>query len=855
MKKSLIIVESPTKIKTLKKFLGNSYSFESSLGHVRDLPTKGFGIDTENSFAPVYEILPDKEDLIQKLKKAAESSETVYLAPDPDREGEAIAWHIASILPKKTKIKRITFNAITKQAVQEALKHPREIDQALVDAQQARRLLDRIVGYKISPILQRKVQRGRDGFLSAGRVQSVALKLVVEREKEIETFVPVEYWTVITNLKVDDQSRPFTATLHSIEDKRITKENESDKTTTISSEARAQDVVAILNKSDYEISKVEKKEKMRYPVPPFITSTLQQEASRHYGFSAIRTMRAAQSLYEGVELGSLGTEGLITYMRTDSVRIEPEAQATARSYLEKKYGKKFIPDKAKSYATKSKAQDAHECIRPTNVAHAPEDIKSFLGADEYKLYLLVWRRFLASQMNPAIFDTVSCDVLTNNNMLLRATGSIMKFQGFLILYHELEDVEDSKQDKEESDKTLPPLKEGQVLRLKNVDSTQSFTRPPPRYTEASLVKILEKSGIGRPSTYATIMNKIHSREYTTKEKLYMKPTELGKVISQMLDTNFQMIMDIDFTAKMEEDLDQIAENSINWKEYIKNFWTKFIPLVEVAEKEAFVPKIDTDRDCPKCGSKLQKVWSKNKYFYGCGNYPDCSFTAPIEALDFNREDYADNFDWDQQCPKCQSSMTVRHGRFGAFLGCASYPDCKGIVNIPKKGEEIPKDLPKCPAIGCPGQLTARRSRFGKIFFSCSTYPDCDVIGNEVDDVLSKYATHERTPYKKKPKKTKTSKSKSKTTKSKKTTKPKKPRNQPPYILSKELADVVGEKELPRTEVTKKIWVYIKKNDLQDEKNKRLIVPDKKLEKVFGSKEPVDMMKLAGKLTKHLTKKE
>lgn len=854
MKKSLIIVESPTKIKTLKKFFGSGYMFESSLGHVRDLPTKGFGIDIENDFEPVYAILPDKEELIKRLKKAASSSDTVYLAPDPDREGEAIAWHIASILPKNTKIKRITFNAITKNAVQEAIKKPREIDQSLVNSQQARRLLDRIVGYKISPILQRKVQRGRDGFLSAGRVQSVALKLVVEREKEIESFIPVEYWTVLTNLFTSQDERPFQATLYSIDGKRIVKESEGDKTTTISSETKAKEICSILNNSNFKVTKVEKKEKKRYPVPPFITSTLQQEASRHYGFSAIRTMRAAQSLYEGVDLGNLGTEGLITYMRTDSVRIEPEAQQNARSYLQKKYGKKFIPEQPKSYATKGKAQDAHECIRPTNLAYSPDEIKQFLGADEYKLYLLIWRRFLASQMNPAIYDTVSCEISTNTHLVLRASGSIMKFQGFLILYHELEDVEESKVDQEGDDRTLPPLKEGQTLVLDNVDSNQSFTRPPPRYTEASLVKALENSGIGRPSTYAAIMNKIHSREYTTKERLYMKPTELGKVISQMLDTNFEMIMDIGFTAKMEDDLDQIAEDKIQWKEYIKEFWEKFIPLVELAEKEAFVPKIDTDRECPECGSKLQKVWSKNKYFYGCSNYPDCSFTAPIEALDFDKSNYADGFDWDQKCPKCSSEMTLRHGKFGAFLGCSQYPDCKGIINIPKKGEEIPEDLPKCPAVDCPGQLTARRSRFGKIFFSCSTYPDCDVIGNSVDDVLAKYANHPRTPYKKKPKKGKSTKA-TKAKKGTKTKKTSKPRNQPSYNLTKELSDVIGESKLPRTEVTKKIWEYIKAHKLQDENNKRLIVPDEKLEKVFGAKDPIDMMQLSSKLTKHLSKED
>lgn len=875
MKKHLIIVESPTKIKTLKKFLGPEYVFESSLGHIRDLPTKGFGIDTENDFEPEYEILPEKKELVGKLSKAASAADVVYLAPDPDREGEAIAWHIASILPKKTKIKRITFNAITKQAVQESLKHPREIDQALVDAQQARRLLDRIVGYKISPILQRKIQRGRDGFLSAGRVQSVALKLVVDREKEIDAFKPVEYWTIVANLKIEPDERPFHATLHFVEGKKVVKEEEEGKNTiTISNESKAKELADKLKHSKYKVTSVEKKEAKRNPVPPFITSTLQQEASRHFGFSATRTMRTAQGLYEGVELGHFGREGLITYMRTDSVRIEPEAQHAARSFIEKKYGKKFIPDAPKSYATKNKAQDAHECIRPTSLSYPPEDIKDHLSSDEYKLYLLIWRRFLASQMNPAIYDTVSCDIETNTAMGLRATGSIMKFQGFLVLYAELQDVGDKvSTEEEEEERSLPPLKEGQALLLEKVDPTQSFTRAPPRFTEASLVKALEKSGIGRPSTYATIMNKIQSREYTTKEKLALKPTELGKVICQMLETNFQMIMDVGFTAKMEDDLDEIAEDKINWRNYLKDFWGKFNPLVGVAEKEAFVPKVETDRICPLCGSKLQKVWSKNKYFYGCSNYPDCSFTSPIESLDFNKEEYADDFDWDQPCPKCKEKMILRHGKFGPFLGCTNYPDCKGIVNIPKKGESIPEDLPDCPAIGCPGKLTPRRSRFGKIFYSCSTYPDCDVIGNAIEDIEAKYVNYPRTPYKKKPKKGKfaktaktaskkeetkeksktKSKKTAKTTKTAKTAKAKKPSNQPAYTLSKDLQAVVGEENLSRQQVTKKLWEYIKKHDLQDKTNKRLIVPDKKLEKLFGSKKPVDMMKLSSIISKHLSK--
>lgn len=862
MAKNLIIVESPTKIKTLKKILGKNYHFESSLGHIRDLPAKGFGIDLENNFDPQYAILPEKKDLINKLKAAAKESDTVYLAPDPDREGEAIAWHIASVLPKNTNLKRITFNAITKQAVEESLKHPRKIDEKLVNAQQARRLLDRMVGYKLSPILQRKVQRGRDGFLSAGRVQSVALKLVVEREKEIEAFVPVEYWNIFSYLKTGKKDQTFLATLHLVNGKKVVKEvNDPSKEIAISNEKVASEILAKIKESTFKIESIEKKEKKRNPVPPFITSTLQQEASRHYGFSATRTMKTAQSLYEGVELGSLGTEGLITYMRTDSTRIDPEALKEARSFIQAKYGKEFLPAEAKNYAAKSNAQDAHECIRPTNLNFAPDEIKNFLSPDEYKLYLLIWRRFLASQMNPAIYDTVSCDIVSNKNMLLRATGSVIKFQGFLVLYQELEDKQEKEDEEEKSDRILPPLVEGQPLTLDKAKTEQSFTKAPPRYTEASLVKALEKSGIGRPSTYATIMNKIQSREYTTKEKLALKPTELGKVITQMLDENFKMIMDIGFTASMEDELDKIAENEVDWKSFLGHFWEKFYPLVEVAEKEAFVPKIMTDYDCPLCGSKLQKIWSKNKYFYGCSKYPDCKYTVPLEALEFKREDYAENFDWDQPCPKCSKKMIVRHGRFGAFLGCENYPECRGIVNIPKKGEPLPEEMPNCPAIGCPGKITARKSRFGKVFYSCSTYPECDVIANSIEELDTKYENHPRTASQVKKKKT-TAKKETKTTKAKKEPKKgkakasktaKKTRTDVLYKVSKELQDVIGVEEISRTEMTKKIWEYIKAHDLQDPKNKRMIVPDKKLAKVFGSKESIDMMKLAGKLGKHLEK--
>lgn len=860
MGKSLIIVESPAKIKTLKKFLGADYIFESSLGHIRDLPQKEFGIDIEHDFEPTYTVLPEKQTVINNLKKAAKECDTVYLSPDPDREGEAIAWHIAQILPKNTNIKRVSFNSITKEAVRSALKDPRDIDMALVNAQQARRLLDRIVGYKISPILNRRIQRGKEGSVSAGRVQSVALKLIVDREKEIAAFKPVEYWNLGAILKTHEEERSFRANLYSVDGKRFEKEQAPGKESTIISNKEAADaILAQMEKGPYTVLNVEKKEKKRNPSPPFITSTLQQEASRHYGFSSAKTMNIAQGLYEGVDLGNEGAEGLITYMRTDSVRTAPEGIAEARRFITETYGQDFLPAEPRQYTSQKTAQDAHEAIRPTNMQHPPDMIKQFLSREQFMLYQLIWRRFIASQMNPAIYDTVSADIAAGDNVILRATGSIIKFQGFLAVYEEKVDDEESN----DEGRMLPNLMEQQPLSLIELTSEQAFTRPPPRYTEASLVKELEKSGIGRPSTYATIMNKIQSRDYTIKESGRLRPTELGFVIASLLENNFQQIMNVGFTAEMEDNLEMIASNHKDWKSLIREFWAQFSPTLATAEKEAFVPKIPTDIDCPSCGlGKLQKVWFKSKYFYGCSRYPDCTYTAQIEELSFNKDDYAADFDWDQKCPKCQSPMKVRHGRFGAFLGCVNYPECKGIVNIPKKGETVisEEDMPHCPAIDCPGHMVARKSRFGKTFYSCSTFPECDVIVNDLEQLNVKYVGHPRTAYvkvKKAPRGEKGKAAKEKATKSTKTTKtkaasPKKSSPGKANKLSPELAEIVGAQELPRTEVTKKVWDYIKQHNLQDPKNKRLIVPDAKLAKVFGSKEPLNMMQLARVLNGHLS---
>lgn len=828
MGKSLIIVESPAKIKTLKKFLGNDFLFASSVGHIRDLPQKGFGIDIEHDFEPQYEVLPDKKEVISKLKKAAKECDTVYLSPDPDREGEAIAWHIAALLPAHTNVKRAAFNAITKEAVLEAINHPQEIDIALVNAQQARRLLDRIVGYKISPILARKLQQ-RSG-VSAGRVQSVALKLVVDREKEIEAFKPVEYWNIGAILQDGDPSKKFPARLYSVEGRKWEKEPiEGKDVEVINNQAKAELIVKRLEKATYRVSRVEKKEKKRNPEPPFITSTLQQEASRHHRYSASKTMSIAQSLYEGVDLGNEGAEGLITYMRTDSVRLEPVAVNEARSFISSHYGKEYLPEQPKTYSTKKSAQDAHEAIRPTNINHPPEVVKPYLTKDQHALYELIWKRFIASQMEPAVYDTVSADIETDQQIVLRATGSTIKFKGFLAVYEEKSDEEN------EEEATLPPLEPHLPLHLVKVTSEQAFTKPPPRFSEASLVKELEKSGIGRPSTYASIMNKIQSRDYTVKENQRLKPTELGRVIARFLEDNFQQIMNIGFTAEMEDTLELIAANKKEWKAVIREFWTQFIPTVEVAEKEAFVPKIDTDILCPKCGkAHLQKIWSKSRYFYGCSTYPDCDFTTSLEELTFKKEDYAPGFNWNQPCPICGGEMKVRHGRYGPFLGCLRYPDCKGIVNIPKPGEVIEEGHP-CPAISCDGKIVARRSRFGKIFYSCSNFPDCDVIVNDLSQLEEKYPDHPKTPYQKKKSGARGG------------AKGGRGKHKP----SKELAAVIGEEPITRAEAIKKVWEHIKAHDLQDPNDKRQIIPDEKLAAVFGTKESVSMFRISGILGKHL----
>ena len=861
MKKSLIIVESPTKIKTLQKFLGPDYIFESSVGHIIDLPPTGLGINIEQDFSPDYVVIPDKKAIVKSLQKAAKGCETIYLCPDPDREGEAIAWHIASILPKDANIKRVTFNSITKQAVVEALEHPREIDTSLVNAQQARRILDRLVGYKITPILLRRVVGQRGKSVSAGRVQSVALKLVVEREKEIRCFISQEYWNLTAKLHNETDSTDLSAYLYSIKGKKVVKgESDNENQIAITNEKNAHEILYEIEKGNFKVDKLKEKLKYRHPTAPFITSTLQQEASRHHNFSASRTMGIAQSLYEGIDMDNEGSEGLITYMRTDSIRVAPEAIQEARSYIESSFGKEYLPLSPRIFATKKGAQDAHEAIRPTNLMHPPEKIKSFLNKDQFLVYSLIWNRFVASQMNPAQFDTVSANLDNKNGIILRLAGSRMKFDGFLKLYEEKHDEEESST----GEQYLPQLKEGEDLNITSSDAQQAFTKPPARFSEASLVKELEKSGIGRPSTYAAIMNKIQGRDYTIKENSRLVPTELGEVVTDLLKANFNQIMDTNFTAEMEDKLERVAEHKKDWREVLKEFWTDFVPALEKAEEEAFVPKVETDIKCPKCGENLQKIWSRSKYFYGCSAYPECDFSVPsLEALNFDRSEYSEGFDWDQVCSKCGKEMTIRHGRYGAFLGCSAFPECRSIVNIPKEGEPLPEEMPSCPAIGCEGNVLARRSRFGKIFYSCSCYPDCDIIVNDLADLTTKYIDHPKTaaaPKKKKAtkksakkpvKKTSKASKATKATKDGKITKKRKSPQQPKKKLDAVLQSITGETELSRPEITKKIWDYIKSNERQNPDNKRQILPDDKLAKFFGTSESIDMMQIAKHISSHL----
>lgn len=756
MAKSLVVVESPAKVRTIKRYIGKDYDVKASMGHVKDLPKNELGVDVDDGFKPKYVAVKSKNNVLKQIKDAAGKSDTIYLALDPDREGEAIAWHISSEIRSADKgqdVYRVLFNEITRSAVTQALANPGRIDQNKVDAQQARRILDRLVGYKLSPLLWSKIRRG----LSAGRVQSVALRLICEREKEINDFVSEEYWSITASLEAEEPP-VFEAKLNKIDGKKA---NVKDQET-------AQAIVDKAQGLPFKVSKLQLKERRRNPAPPFITSTLQQEAFKQLRFPARKTMTLAQKLYEGLDVGDEGTVGLITYMRTDSRRVSAEARSQARDFIAANYGKEFIPKKAREYKNKSTAQEAHEAIRPTIPGRSPEEVKSFLQGDEYALYRLIWNRFTASQMSSAVYDTTTADIQTGNYEF-RATGSIVKFQGFTILYEEAEEADEKKtpetQDREE--RRLPQLREGMELKLLGIDPKQHFTQPPPRYTEASLIKELEEKGIGRPSTYTSILNVIRNRDYVEVEERKFKPTPLGMVVTAMLVESFPTILDFEFTAKLEEELDRIENGQRQWGDTLSEFYSSFLQYLQKAETNMKGAKgEEAGVICVKCGEEMVVRHSKNGPFLACSGYPKCKNTAPYPGMEGAEQAPKVQEVSDETCEKCDSPMVIKEGRYGKFLACSAYPDCKNTKKINTgDGQAAPQEEPtdqkcekcdspmvikegrygrflacsaypdckntkplgagmKCPEEGCQGTVVPRRTKKGKTFYGCSSYPDC-----------------------------------------------------------------------------------------------------------------------------------
>jgi DNA topoisomerase-1 len=748
MAKSLVVVESPSKAKTINKYLGPEYKVMASVGHVKDLPKKGIGIDFENQFEPTYEIIPGKEKVIRELKSAAKDAETIYVATDPDREGEAIGWHIKEELEGRGKskkiVRRVLFNEITKNAIQESFKNPTDIDQNLVDAQQARRLLDRIVGYQVSPLLWDKVRRG----LSAGRVQSVALRLVVEREREIQAFVSTEYWTIIADLAAALPPE-FDARLLRIEEKTVktadfsptvdqgevadygVKKNEVH----IRDEKQAAGLVADINRQQFIVSSVTTREKKRNPVPPFITSKLQQEASRKLRFPVKKSMQIAQRLYEGIEIGEEGAVGLITYMRTDSTRVADTALHEVRELIGSQFGGDYLPERPVFYRSKKDAQDAHEAIRPTSAMRTPDSLAKFLSKDEMALYKLIWQRFVASQMMPAIFDQTTIDIKAGDRYLFRATGSVVKFNGFLAVYEEGKDEVD--EEDEEQKHKLPRVTEGERLTLKKLTPEQHFTEPPPRYTEATLVKALEEKGIGRPSTYAAIMTVIQDREYAARKEGRFFPTELGFIVNDLLVESFDDLFNVQYTAHMEEELDEIEEGKMRWTEALAEFYEKFTKDLESAKqhmRDVKRQEIITEEKCENCGSPMAIKFGKYGQFLACTNYPDCKTTRDIPKVHDEAGEEAHEEAAEETCENCGRPMAMKRGRFGQFLACTGYPDCKTTRKIQKGGKFAKPDVvleELCP--NCGKHLVLKEGRFGP-FTACSNYPECKYIKQETTGV-------------------------------------------------------------------------------------------------------------------------
>jgi len=704
--KSLLIVESPTKVKTLKKFIGRDFVVMASVGHLKDLPKSKLGVDVENNFTPEYITIRGKGKILSDLKKEAKKANDIYLAPDPDREGEAIAYHIGNEVAKHTegKIYRVMFNEITKKAVKEAIKNPTEVNLNRFNAQQARRILDRLVGYKISPMLWKKVQPG----LSAGRVQSVALRIVCDRENEIKAFKSEEYWTI--TLGLEGQVKPkFQSKLFKIDGNKAE----------ISDQAGADEVVKNLKDTEFILDDVVKKERKRNPVAPFITSTLQQEASRKLNFSPKKTMMLAQRLYEGLPVGNRGTVGLITYMRTDSTRFSTEATDAIRDYIVNRYGDKFCPKEPNVFKSKKSAQEAHEAIRPTDVSIVPSEIKEYLEKDMFRLYELIWSRSVSCQMVPAILDTTTFDIKAGQ-YLFRSNGSIVKFSGFMQVYVESGDDEAAEKDIKQGDKILPELNKGEKLKLLEIDPEQHFTQPPPRFSEAMLVKKLEEEGVGRPSTYAAIISVIKDRAYVESEERRLAPTKLGYLVSDLLLEHFPKFMTTKFTADMESQLDQIEVGETEWVKTLQSFYTPFKLDLDEAEKKIGDSEVEeTDEICDKCSQPMIVKWGRFGKFMACSGYPDCKNTKQIAKEGSDGKAVSESTTVEGACDKCQSSLVLKVGRFGKFIACSNYPDCKFTKPI---------DLGiKCPKDDCKGKIAARRSKKGRMFYGCTAYPNCDFV--------------------------------------------------------------------------------------------------------------------------------
>jgi len=739
MSKSLVIVESPAKAKTINKYLGKDFTVEASLGHIMDLPKNKIGVDlTEGTFEPELIVIPGKEKVVERLRKLAKASDSVYLAPDPDREGEAIAAHLADVLRssvKKNAIRRVTFNEITPRAVKAAFTHARDLDQNLVDAQQTRRVLDRIVGYQISPLLWDKVRRG----LSAGRVQTVALRLIVEREQEIKVFNPVEYWTIDANLHPAPRGQEFIARFVGIDGERARVETVD--APSLPDQRLTDETVAQLNKAAWSVRNVDRKERKRNPAAPFTTSKLQQDASRQLGFNVKRTMGVAQRLYEGIELGSEGAVGLITYMRTDSTRVSPEAVTAIRGWIKEKLGNAYLPESANVFKSKKDAQDAHEAIRPANPELHPDDIRRYLSDEQYKLYKLIWQRFAASQMMPAVYDQTTVDIAAKADRTydFRVTGSVLKFDGFLKVYEEAKEKKD--EDDESLANKLPALNAGDKLVLKELKPEQHFTEPPPRYNEASLVKELEERGIGRPSTYASIINTIQDREYVQKmggRNGRFVPTEIGTVVTDLLVKNFPYIFDTKYTARLEEELDDIEDGKEKWTDLLNGFYGHFEEeLAEAGENMEDVKRMEkpTDQVCDLCGSPLVLKWGKFGSFYACSAYDkkkpgSCTFTKEnFEAKPNLVVPGPEAEQEEEYCENCGRVMVLKNGPWGPYMACPGYnedPPCKTVRRLHQKQQQKPPQPidEKCPK--CGEQLVLRNGQYGE-FVSCSAYPKCKYI--------------------------------------------------------------------------------------------------------------------------------